>query len=620
VDIPLIWYSLGILSAAVAQTNGAETAPSINSTNDLIQAAFEGDSQKISRLLAEGVEVNANTGPGLTAWQAARIKGHRDIMDLLVKKGADTNAVSPNPKAVLDWYVKQKVGPGSPGVALAIVKDGESVFEQGWGLANLEYDIPITPATVFDAASVSKQFTAFAVARLIQQGKLSLEDDIRKYLPDMPDYGTTITLRHLLSHASGLRDQWTLLALAGKPNGDVVSQADTLNIIERQRELLFRPGERFLYCNSGYTLLSEIVAKASGKPFGDFTRDEIFEPLGMTNSHFHTNCHEVVKNMAYGYSQSNGDNYRKGLLNYETVGATGLFTTVEDLAKWIANLEHPKPGLASPLELMQQPGRLNSGEKLDYGMGLFLEDYRGARLIQHGGAQACYRSFVLWFPDLHLGVALLGNLASLDNREIAITAAEIFLGDQLQPVKPTNPGAEWPTVKLSPRELDRYAGIYELYSRLTEISRVGDHLRILEDNYPPEVLTANGNGRFSSGTRTFIFQVAKSGPASEFTDNWKENFKRLEATEEKQPDLNAYAGDYWSSELETFLRISRRKARLMLGFRPQGEVPLRYVARNLFVSASDQNWWFELKFQRDSKKAVGGVRLNGILFKRRQLE
>jgi CubicO group peptidase (beta-lactamase class C family) len=616
VIISCVWYSIGILPLPSAETNVDGAARRTNPVNDLIQGAFDGDSQKLSGLLAEGVEADATIGPGLTAWQAAKFKGHMDIMDLLAKRGADTNRVPPNPQAVLDWYVKQKVGPKSPGVALAVVKDGELVLKQGWGLANLEYDIPIMPATVFDAASVSKQFTAFAIALLIQQGKLSLEDDIRKYLPELPDYGARITLRHLLSHTSGLRDQWMLLALAGKGNGNIVSQADVVKLIERQQELLFSPGEAFLYCNSGYTLLTEIVAKVSGKPFGDFTQEEIFAPLGMTHSHFHTNRQEVVKNLAYGYSPSPGDGYRKGLLNYETVGATGLYTTVEDLAKWIANLQPPQAGQADPLALMQQPGHLNTGEKLDYGMGLFLEEYRGSRLLQHGGAQSSYRSFVLWFPDLRLGVALLSNLGSIDNREVALTAAEIYLSDRLPPIRPATPSSEPPLVKLSAPELDRYLGTYELYWRLTEISRVGDHLEIHEDNYPPEVLTANGNNRFSAGKRWFLFQDSESRTALQFTDNWKENFKRLNTSKEKQPDWGAYAGDYWSSELETFLRISPQNGRLMLELHRQDKVPLRYVARNLFASDSSEYSWFELKFRRDSHEAVTGVRLNSIYFKR----
>jgi CubicO group peptidase (beta-lactamase class C family) len=264
------WFCGGAPLWASAETSGVLPLPRSDSVRDLILAAFAGDGQKTSVLLSNGVDANARTGPGLAAWQAAKVKGHADIMDLLAQAGANTNATLPKAEAILDWYVKEELGRGSPGLALALIRDGNLAFERGWGLANLEYDVPITPTTVFHVASVSKQFTAFAIARLIQQGKLSLEDDILKYLPEMHDCGATITVRHLLSHTSGLRDQWMLLGLARKNNGGVVSQAEVLKLLERQRELLFVPGENFLYCNSGYTLLSEIVARVSGQIFWQF--------------------------------------------------------------------------------------------------------------------------------------------------------------------------------------------------------------------------------------------------------------------------------------------------------------------------------------------------------------
>jgi CubicO group peptidase (beta-lactamase class C family) len=172
----------------------------------------------------------------LTAWQAAKVKGHADIMDLLAKAGADTHAGPPKAEAILDWYVKEKVGPGSPGLALAVVRDGNLVFKQGWGMANLEYDVPITPTTVFHVASVSKQFTAFAIARLIQQGKLSLEDDVHKYLPELFDFGCKVTIRQLLQHTSGIRDQWQTLALDGWRLDDVITQEPILRLLFRQKE------------------------------------------------------------------------------------------------------------------------------------------------------------------------------------------------------------------------------------------------------------------------------------------------------------------------------------------------------------------------------------------------
>ena len=232
----ICWLSGGLFPSARAETNMLSSPPRIDLARDLVNASLDGDNQKVILLLTNDIGVNARTGPGLTAWQAANIKGHADTMDILAKRGADTNAAFPKPEATLDWYVKQKIVAGSPGLALAVIRDGDLVFKQGWGLANLEYDIPITPSTVFHVASVSKQFTAFAIARLIQQGKLSLDDDVRKYLPEMHDFGTKITVapfavpyerteKPVDAHGSGRRAKWGCChpgghhETAGKSNG-----------------------------------------------------------------------------------------------------------------------------------------------------------------------------------------------------------------------------------------------------------------------------------------------------------------------------------------------------------------------------------------------------------------
>ena len=475
---------------------------------------------------------------------------------------------------------------------------------------------------MFHVASVSKQFTAFAITRLVQQGKLSLDDDVRKYLSEMHDFGTEITIRHLLGHTSGLRNYLTLLPLSGERNGDVVTQDDAMKLLRNQTELMFNPGDQFSYSNNGYVLLSEIVAKVSGKSFADFTQDEIFKPLGMTNSHFHTNSHEIVKNFAYCYYLSANGVYQHDILNSEVVGSTGLFTTAEDLAKWIASFQKSKPGWAAPQAMMQAAGHLNNGEDTGYGMGLFIEKYRGARLIQHGGADASYRSFVLWFPDLRLGVALLSNFASTDSREVALTAAEIYLGGKLSPIESPKPERELASVSLSPAQLDKYVGKYEFYSGgvISDISRVGDHLEIREDNDAAVALVSNGNNQFSAGKRSMTFQDLDTGAALQFTNNWKERYQRITSAGEAKPDLSAYAGDYWSDELETFLRIHLREGQLVLELHRHREIPLRYVAKDILTTASKNDWWFEVKFQRDGKEAVTGLRLNTLLFKRSSLE
>jgi hypothetical protein len=219
-------------------------------------------------------------------------------------------------------------------------------------------------------------------------------------------------------------------------------------------------------------------------------------------------------------------------------------------------------------------------------------------------------------------VALASNLGSINSREIALTAAEIYLGDKLQLLKPAVPDLETPSVQLSPADLDRYVGKYELYwgSFISEISRVGNHLESRENNDPASVLVANGDNRFAAGKGWMVFQNLKSGLALQFTNNWGETFKRINAPEETQPDLSAYAGDYWSDELETFLKIHLRDGRLVLELHRHGEFPLRYVARNIFATSTSDYWWFEVKFQRDAKKTVTGLRLNTLFFRRNTLK
>lgn len=218
--------------------------------------------------------------------------------------------------------------PESPGAAIAVIKDGVVVYKRGYGSANLEYNVPITPQTVFHVASVSKQFTAFAIALLAHQGKLSLDDDIRKHLPEVPDFGKKITIRHLIHHTSGLRDQWTLLGMAGWRLDDVITKEHILKMVRHQKELNFDPGAENLYSNTGYTLLAVIVERVSGQSFRDYTDANIFKPLGMTNTHFHDDHERIVKNRAYSYSPAGpGGGFKAAPLNYANVGATSLFTT-----------------------------------------------------------------------------------------------------------------------------------------------------------------------------------------------------------------------------------------------------------------------------------------------------
>ncbi len=318
--------------------------------------------------------------------------------------------------------------PDVPGAAVAVMKDGEIVYQRGYGSANLEYDIPITPSTVFLLASVSKQFTAFAVAMLADQGLLSLDDDVRQYVPELPDYGKPITVRHLIHHTSGLRDEFDLLAMAGYHMDDVITKETILNLAYRQQALNFMPGREHLYSNTGYTLLAEIVERVTGQSFRAWTTENLFEPLGMAHSHFHDDHQMIVKNRAQGYYQDSGS-YKKQVVNYASVGASGLYTTVEDLARWVQNFEDGGVGGPRVLAQVNTQGRLDKGDTLSYAFGQNVGKYKGLVRVSHGGSHRGFQTFLLRFPTRRLAVILLSNLDEFQPADLAFKVADLYLAE-----------------------------------------------------------------------------------------------------------------------------------------------------------------------------------------------
>ncbi len=294
-----------------------------------------------------------------------------------------------------------KYGPATPGVAVAVVKDGKVVFKKGYGTANLEYDVPVAPKTVFQIASVSKQFTAFAIYLLEKQGKLSLQDDVRKYIPELPDFGNIVRIQHLLAHTSGIKDQAALLTLAGWQMGDVFTTGQVLRLVSRQKELNFEPGSAYLYSNTGYTLLAEIVRRVSGQSFAQFTKKNIFEPLQMNDSQFHDDHERLVRNRADSYQKETGV-YKRVTLSDSVDGPSNLYTTVEDMARWALNFESPVVGDAALIRRFNEPSLLSNGDRVVYyslpgdigyhAKGQVQRVYRGLDVLSHGGHAGGFRS------------------------------------------------------------------------------------------------------------------------------------------------------------------------------------------------------------------------------------
>ena len=489
-------------------------------------------------------------------------------------------------------------GTSVPGCAVGVSRDGRVVLERGYGMANLETGTPIEPRTIFHVASVSKQFTAAAIMLLAREGKLSLDDDIRKHLPEIPDYGTKITIRHLLQHTSGLRDQWDLLILSrGRFEENRITEADVMDIVPRQKALNFAPGTEYLYSNTGYTLAAVIVKRVSGKSLRDFAHERIFEPLGMTDTHFHDDYTMVVPGRAWAYAPR-GNGFRASVPNYDTYGATSLFTTVGDLLKWEANFESPRVGDAAMFAEMEKSAVLQSGDTTGYGLGLSVSRYRGARAIGHGGADAGYRSFVVRYPDHKLAVALACNTAAANPGALATRIADIHLGSALASV---TPAASPQGISIPVGELQKRAGVYFSPERVqfVELSLRDGKLFVGRAGNNQLIPVAPNRFRGTMGETEYVFR-------EDGVDIMSSSGRVIGSMERKvtrpatRSLMQQYAGEYFSEELNATYRVAATDSTITLQTGTSDPIP----GRPVFVDAfSARN--YTIVFARSGGKVTG---------------
>jgi CubicO group peptidase (beta-lactamase class C family) len=318
----------------------------------------------------------------------------------------------------------------APGCAVGVSRDGRLAFAKGYGSADLEHDTPITPSTPFYIASVSKQFTAMSIVLLAQDGRLTLDDSVRQWVPEVPSFGSPITIRQLLYHTSGLRDYFTLLALSGWPSDGPLTERQFLELISRQKNLNFAPGEEFLYSNTGYALLAVVVQRVSGKSLRDYAAEHIFKPLGMTHTEFRDDHHRLIAHRAIGYQPADGS-FRISQPEFDVVGDGGLYSTVEDLAKWDDNFRTGRVGGKGGIALLQESGRLNNGQTIPYALGLTVSQTRGLKTYSHRGAYGGYRSALVRYPEKGLSVITLCNTAAASS-SLADEVSILLLGIQPQ--------------------------------------------------------------------------------------------------------------------------------------------------------------------------------------------
>ncbi|MDQ6828275.1 MAG: serine hydrolase [Gemmatimonadota bacterium] len=491
----------------------------------------------------------------------------------------------------------------SPGCALGVSRGGKMIYEKGYGMSNLEDDIAIDPSSIFHVASVSKQFTAMATMLLAHEGKLALDDDIRKYLPELPSYGHTITVRHLLTHTSGLRDQWDLLYFArGRFDEDRITEADVLDIVSRQKGVNFVPGAEYLYSNTGFTLLGTIVKRVSGKSLRDFADERIFKPLGMMRTHFHDDYTMVVKGRTSAYVRTDGV-WHVSIPNFDTYGATSLYTTVGDLLKWEANFEHPIVGDAALLRAMQTSAVLTNGDSTGYGFGIATEIYRGARFVEHGGADAGYRSFVGRFPEHDLAIAVACNTV-VNTAAVAHSVADVYLGSVLEP-KPPGVSAQ---SKPSASELAAKAGVYvnSITHAPTWIAVRDGNLAIGRTAGPP--LIPLSSSRFRVAEAPVEFEFKPNGDLVQTSLGWPARHpvtlvRNTEVTPSRA-ELERYAGKYYSEELDATYTVTATDTSLELRTRMGGPKTETPAYKDAFVGD------FLLEFARDSKGAITGMSMS----------
>lgn len=542
---------------------------------------------------------------------------------LVVARAGEAQTLTPDLAKHVDGVFAKWDRADSPGCALGVYRDGQIVYKRGYGMEDLNEDAHITAGTVFHVASMSKQFTAASIVLLAQRGKLSLDDDVRKYIPELPDFGQTITIRNLVYHTSGLRDQWTLLELAGwRYSKDLITNEDVMSLLTRQKELNFKPGERHLYSNSGYTLLGLIVKRVSGMSLREFTTKNIFEPLGMTRTHFRDDHAEIIKHNAVGYDQETGKPFEISITNFDTVGATSLHTTVEDLQRWDENFYQPKLGGAAFVQQMLERGKLNNGEQLDYAFGLVIGKDKGLATVGHGGADAGYRSDMIRYPEQHFSVAVLCNSAEANPSGLASKVADIVLAKEIKAAEAATPAKEpaaksstGATVALSAVQMSAFTGLYwnrkdDAFDRI--FVKEG---QLIIDGDEPQVLKPVGESRFHIADKPWgddveIHFVAASEDKPRRMEQSFRGGKPLvyEAAEAASPsgaELADYAGAYVSEEIDPVYRIVLNGDKLSLvRLKHEAEI-LRPAVRDVFTGEIGT-----VRFVRDTNGRVDAFVLN----------
>jgi CubicO group peptidase (beta-lactamase class C family) len=489
--------------------------------------------------------------------------------------------------------------PNSPGCSVGVVRDGKFLYRESYGKASLELGVPLTSRSVFYMASVSKQFTAASVVLAAEQGYLALDDDVRKYIPELPDYGHPITLRQMLHHTSGLRDFLSLVYLSGRDISDLASSGEVLKLIARQKGLNNVPGAEFIYSNSNYFLLGVVIQRATRKSLAKFAALNIFRPLGMAHTLFYDDNTLVVPGRVAAYDPGEDGKFKVDWsTTYDIVGGGGLMSTVDDLLLWDNNFYADKLGKAGLIKELETRGVLNDGKQINYAMGLWLGTYRGAPTVEHSGGTFGYRTELLRFPEQHFTVIALCNVANANVESLSRQVAALYLGGILQP----EPSA---VVNATLPDPAPFAGTY-----LDPRTHVVYTFTVVDGKLTAwgSVLRRFGPNQFNDLVGNPITFEEKSGVMSARLDLDGETYfngGRVQDIQLTPSALEAFAGEYRSEELNANYKLAVEQGSLILRNRDQAPLKLNPISTAEFQTGDLGT----IVFHTDTRHRISGLTL-----------
>ncbi len=527
-------------------------------------------------------------------------------------------SISAQNTAEVDALFEKYNSTTTPGIAVSVTKEGKALYQKGFGMANLEYGIPISEKTKFHVASLSKQFTAFMILKLEDEGLLSINDDVRNYIPELPDYGKTITIHHLLTHSSGIRDQWRLLELAGWRLDDVIKTEQVFKLITNQKELNFSPGDNFKYSNSGYTLLAIIVERLTKTSFANYAKQIIFEPLQMNHSFFYDDHEVMVPNRAYSYKKVN-DQLKKSNLNFATVGPTSLFTTIEDINKWAHNFKSKIVGNERIFQSMNQKAQKNDGSVSSYAKGQFVKNHKGLKMIYHSGSDAGYRCYFARFPELGYEFSVFANASYISAYDEIFKLIDHYLQDYY-PADENNAQANEPFqynddlfVKLSQAEMKKFEGTYfdREEKNYWKVQFKNDTLYCTGGILPEDIkLHAVGKKNFKI-----------KGTPYDISVNFKENDYKEPILEFRIPDImwlwltkvkavntSDYLGSYYNEELNAEYHLIEKNNALYLTHQELDDIKIIPI-NEAYFSSNNRNF-SNIRFKRNKMEKVVGFSIS----------